>query len=253
MLNVVKLSGKSVASRTALRLAAERVAALPGATVVVHGGGTEISEWQERLDLPVRWHEGLRVTTPEALQITAMVLSGWMNKRVVQTFEDLGVPAVGLSGEDGSLLNARRSHDGAIGEVGEVVDVRPGAVHALLKAGFVPVVSPVSRGPDGAPLNVNADEAALHLTVALGAARVYLVSDVPGVVAEGGTIDALTPLEARGLLDEGVAVDGMAVKLRHALTAAEAGVEVSIGDASILQDFMAGTRVLGADVNVGVS
>jgi len=253
VLNVVKLSGKSVASQTALALAAARVAALPGSTVVVHGGGTEISAWQKRLDLPVAWHEGLRVTTPEGLQITAMVLSGWMNKRVVQAFEDLGVPAVGLSGEDGSLLNARRSHGGTIGEVGEVVDVRPAAVHTLLKAGFVPVVSPVSRGPEGGPLNVNADEAALHLAAALGARRIYLVSDVPGVLADGGAIDTLTAAKARTLLEDGVVVDGMAVKLRHALIAAEAGVEVAIGDASILEDFLAGTRVLGADLTVGTS
>ncbi len=253
MLNVVKLSGKSAANPAALRTAAVRVSALPGRTVVVHGGGAEISAWQRRLDLPVTWHEGLRVTTPESLQVTAMVLSGWMNKRVVQAFEDVGVPAVGISGEDGALLNARRAHGGSIGEVGEIVQVRPGAVHALLGAGFVPVVSPVSRGPEGTPLNVNADEAALSLAAALEAQRIYLVSDVPGVMVQERTVETLTPFEARTLLDDGIALDGMAVKLRQALVAANAGVEVAIGDAAILDDFCAGTRIFGADVTAGVS
>ncbi len=253
MLNVVKLSGRSAEDSGTLRATVERVAALPGRTVVVHGGGTEISAWQRRLDLPVTWHEGLRVTTSESLRVTAMVLSGWVNKRVVQAFEDAGVPAVGISGEDGSLLNARRAHGGAIGEVGEVVGVRPGAIHALVKAGFVPVVSPVSRGPEGSPLNVNADEAALWLAAALAARRIYLVSDVPGVVVGGRAVETLTPVEARALLAEGVARDGMAVKLRQALVAAEAGVEVAIGDASILENFTAGTRILGTDVTVEVA
>lgn len=253
MLNVVKLSGRSAEDPGALRATAGRVAALPGRTVVVHGGGAEISAWQKRLDLPVTWHEGLRVTTSESLRVTAMVLSGWMNKRVVQAFEDIGVPAVGISGEDGSLLNARRAHGGAIGEVGEVAEVRPGALHALLNAGFVPVVSPISRGPEGSPLNVNADEAALRLAAALGAERIFLVSDVPGVIVGGRAVETLTPVEARALLTDGVARDGMAVKLRHALVAAEAGVEVTIGDASILANSMAGTRILGPGVTVGIA
>ncbi len=246
MLSVVKLGGRCVADADALRATAEHVCRLHGDVVVVHGGGAEISAWQERLELPVVWHAGLRVTTVESLQVTSMVLSGWMNKRVVQAFEDAGVPAVGISGEDGSLLRARRALGGAIGEVGEVVDVRPDAVRALLAGGFVPVVSPVSRGPEGTPLNVNADEAALHLAVGLGAGRIYLISDVPGVVVGGRTVGTLLADEARALLDGGIAVDGMAVKLRKALVAVDAGVEVAIGGASLLEDFRSGTRVLGS-------
>ncbi len=253
MLSVVKLGGRSVANADTLARTAERVARLPGDVVVVHGGGAEISAWQERLDLQVSWHEGLRVTTPEGLKVTAMVLSGWMNKRVVQAFEDAGVPAVGISGEDGALLNARRALEGKIGEVGEVQEVRPGVVHALLRAGFVPVVSPVSRGPQGAPLNVNADEAALHLATALGAARIYLISDVPGVIVDGRTVETLAPEEARTLLREGVALDGMAVKLRQALVAADAGVDVAIGSSSLLDDFGSGTRVVGSEAPVEVA
>ena len=103
MLSVVKLGGGQVADAAGLARVVEAVQALPGRVVVVHGGGKAISDWQTRIDIPVAWHEGLRVTSPEGLQLTAMVLSGWMNKRVVQAFEDAGVPAAGISGEDGSL------------------------------------------------------------------------------------------------------------------------------------------------------
>lgn len=246
MLSVVKLGGRCAADADALRVTADHVSRLEGGVVVVHGGGAEISAWQRRLDLPVTWHDGLRVTTPEGLQVTAMVLSGWMNKRVVQALEAVGVPAVGISGEDGTLLRARRALAGRIGEVGEVVEVRPQVVRVLLEAGFVPVVSPVSRGPEGTPLNVNADEAALHLAAGLGARRIYLISDVPGVIVDGRTVQTLVPAEVRALLSGGVALDGMAVKLRQALVAAEAGVEVAIGDLSLLHDFGSGTRVLGS-------
>lgn len=252
MLSVVKLGGAQVRDARGLSEVVARVRALPGQTVVVHGGGAEISAWQDRLDLPVTWHEGLRVTTPLGLQLTAMVLSGWMNKRVVQAFEDAGVPAVGISGEDGSLIRADRAQGGALGEVGEVVQVRPDPLEALLSSGFLPVVSPVSRGPEGSPLNVNADEAALHVAAAMGADRIYLVSDVPGVMRDGEVLRELSPGQARGLLDDGVAQGGMRVKIRQALVAAGAGVEVAIGDASILDDFTAGTVLHGADEAAGV-
>jgi len=252
MLSVVKLGGVQVGDAHGLSAVAARVAALPGRRVVVHGGGAEISAWQERLELPVSWHDGLRVTSVEGVKLTAMVLSGWMNKRVVQAFEDAGVPAVGISGEDGSLLGAVRARDGALGEVGRVVDVRPRVVEALLGAGFLPVVSPVSRGPEGSPLNVNADEAALHLAAALGVDRIYLVSDVPGVLDGGRLLRHLTTAEAEALVEGGVATGGMAVKVRQALVAARAGVEVAIGDASILDDFRAGTVLHGVAERVRV-
>lgn len=252
MLSVVKLGGVQVGDAHGLSAVAARVAALPGRRVVVHGGGAEISAWQERLELPVSWHDGLRVTSVEGVKLTAMVLSGWMNKRVVQAFEDAGVPAVGISGEDGSLLGAVRARDGALGEVGRVVDVRPRVVDALLEAGFLPVVSPVSRGPEGSPLNVNADEAALHLAAALGADRIYLVSDVPGVLDRGRLLRELSTSEAEALVEDGVATGGMAVKVRQALVAATAGVEVAIGDAAILDDFRAGTVLHGVAERVRV-
>jgi acetylglutamate kinase len=246
VLNVVKLGGAAAADAEALLRTAGKIMALPGRSVVVHGGGAEISSWQERLGMPVTWRDGLRVTTAEGLKVTAMVLSGWVNKRIVQAFNDLGARSVGISGEDGCLLEATYAQGGALGEVGEIVRVTPDLVEALLAQEFLPVISPLSRGPHGAPLNVNADEAALHLAGSMGATRIYLISDVPGVQVDGSVMATLTPSGARRLIDDGVATGGMSVKLRQALIAADMGVDVAIGGPSLLDDVESGTRILGA-------
>jgi acetylglutamate kinase len=244
VLTVVKLGGAVASAPQELAAVAAEVRALSGARVVVHGGGAEISAWQERLGLVVEKQGGLRVTTPESMQVTAMVLSGWVNKRVVAALIDAGELAVGLSGEDGGLLRAARKDGGRLGEVGEITEVDPRAVRALLAAGMLPVVSPVSRGPAGAPLNVNADEAAIALANGLAATRLLLVSDVPGVLVDGAPLPRVTAAGAADLLRDQVVTGGMAVKVQQALTAARAGVEVRIGDGALLTDPKAGTRVV---------
>ena len=246
MLTVVKVGGAVAGAPQELAALAAAVQALPGARVVVHGGGAEISAWQERLGLVVEKRDGLRVTTPESMQVTAMVLSGWVNKRVVAALISAGELAVGLSGEDGALLCAERKDNGRLGEVGEIVHVNPRAVQALLGAGLLPVVSPVSRGPAGVPLNVNADEAAIALAVGLGATHLLLVSDVPGVLSDGARLERITADEAAELLRREVVTGGRAVKVKQALDAARAGVEVRIGDGALLTDTAAGTRVVPA-------
>ncbi|MBW3533782.1 MAG: acetylglutamate kinase [Gemmatimonadetes bacterium] len=246
MLTVVKVGGAAARDPAAVAELARSVASVAGASVVVHGGGPEISAWQDRLGLPVAWSEGLRITSPEAMQVTAMVLSGWINKRLVAALMDAGAGAVGVSGEDGGLLSAAHMDGGRLGEVGHVVEVRPALLRALLSSGFLPVVSPVSRGPGGRPLNVNADEAAACLAASLGARRLLLVSDVPGVVVDGVPEASLSPERAADLVDRGVIGGGMAVKVRQALVAAAEGVEVCIGDERILDDPAAGTRILAA-------
>jgi acetylglutamate kinase len=130
--------------------------------------------------------------------------------------------------------------------VGEIVEVEPRPVRALLDAGMLPVVSPVSRGPAGAPLNVNADEAAIALAVGLGADRLLLVSDVPGVLVGGAPLERITADGAADLLRREIVQGGMAVKVKQALVAARAGVEVRIGDHALLTDDAAGTRVVPA-------
>jgi acetylglutamate kinase len=155
--------------------------------VVVHGGGPQISEHLDRLGIPSTFAGGLRVTTPETMGVVRMVLTGQVNRDLVGLVNRHGPFAVGMSGEDANLLTATRARatvDGAavdIGQVGEIAAVDPGAVRALLADGRIPVISSVARGDGGEIYNVNADTAAAAVAVALGAAKLVLLTDVAGL------------------------------------------------------------------------
>jgi len=233
VLTVVKIGGAWLESGPALENF-RVLAGFPGDLVVVHGGGKEISRWLDRVGVPVEWADGLRVTRGDGLQVTAMVLSGWVNKRVASALDQAGRPALGISGEDGGLLAAVPLDPIRLGDVGTVRNVDPMPVRALLEGGFTPVISPVSRGPEGRPLNVNADEAAIALARHLRADRLLLLSDVPGVLADGALLPTLNESEAEDLAGRGIISGGMKVKVTQALSAAAAGVEVRIGDEGLL-------------------
>mgnify|MGYP001204230492 CR=1 FL=1 len=247
MLTVVKIGGawlESGAEETAFR----ELAKLSGDLVVVHGGGHEISRWLKRAGIEAEWVDGLRVTRGDTLQLTVMVLSGWVNKRVVESLSRAGRPSVGISGEDGGLLLADAVDVERLGEVGRVTRVSPEVIHALLQRGFTPVISPVSQGPDGHALNVNADEAAIPITLGVGADRLLLLSDVPGVLADGELVETLNRERADLLIRSGELAGGMLVKVVQALEAAHAGVEVRIGDARLLSGG-SGTRIIGSELS----
>lgn len=243
-LRVVKVGGSASADPVWIRAFAEAAAQSLGRLVIVHGGGPEITELSGRLGVPVVWREGLRVTTPEALDVASMVLSGRVNKRIVSALIGAGVDAVGLSGEDGGLVRAAVAAEGELGRVGVVTEVRVGLINALLSNHLTPVISPVSRGPDGQPLNVNADEVAAAVARALGAEELVCLTDVAAVLDNGVPRSELTGAEAAYLVASGVATGGMAVKLRAACAALEAGVPgVRIGGLEVLAEPHAGTRV----------
>ena len=157
--------------------------------VVVHGGGPQISAMLDRLGIESEFRGGLRVTTPEAMDVVRMVLTGQVSRELVALLNAHGPHAVGLSGEDGGLLRARRRTalvDGEqvdVGLVGDVVEVNPGAVLDLLAAGRIPVVSTVAPDIDDPSqvLNVNADTAAAALAIALGARKLIVLTDVEGL------------------------------------------------------------------------
>jgi acetylglutamate kinase len=190
---VIKYGGNAMTS-PALRAAfAEDVVFLRYAgirVVVVHGGGPQITAHLDRLGVESVFTGGLRVTTPETMQIVRMVLVGQVNRDVVGLINDHGPFAVGLSGEDANLFTARRRPalvDGReidIGLVGDVVEVAPAPVEALLDTGKVPVIASVARGVDRDVYNVNADTAAAALAVALGAAKLVVLTDVEGLYAD---------------------------------------------------------------------
>jgi len=189
---VIKFGGHAMADEALCFAFAQDVVFLRYAglrPVVVHGGGPQISEHLGRLGIPTTFAAGLRVTTPETMDVVRMVLTGQVNRDVVGQINRHGPFAVGMSGEDANLLTATRALatvDGAqvdIGQVGEIRTVDPGAVLALIADGRIPVISSVARGAAGEIFNVNADTAAAAIAVALGAAKLILLTDVAGLYA----------------------------------------------------------------------
>ena len=158
--------------------------------MIVHGGGPQITEHLARLGIESEFRGGLRVTTPETVMIVRMVLTGHVNAEIVNLLNDHGSFAIGLSGEDASLLTAERRGavvDGEhvdIGQVGDVVEVDPSAMLALIDAGRIPVIATVARGRDGLTYNVNADTAAAAIAVGLGAEKLIVLTDVEGLYAD---------------------------------------------------------------------
>jgi acetylglutamate kinase len=241
---VVKVGGNRAEDAGWMREVAEAIAAAPVPTVLVHGGGREVSELQRALGVEPEWRDGLRVTTPRTLEILRMVLSGAVNKRWVAALLAAGRDAIGVSGEDGGLLRARVSRGGALGRTGELESVRVALLHGWIADGVTPVLSPVSRGADGGALNVNADDAAAGIAAALGAAELLFVSDVAAVRGGGRALEALDAGGVEALLASGEASDGMRPKLRAALAARSAGAgAVRIGAVEMLTDPSAGTRI----------
>lgn len=209
--------------------------------IIVHGGGPEVSALSERLGIEVKWQEGRRVTTPEALDVAAMVLSGRINKRIVRALRVAEVPALGISGEDG-VVEAVLAQGGQLGRVGAVAQVNTPLLKQLLDAGLVPVISPISADQSGESLNINADEVATAVAAAVGAAELLFLTDVPAVRDEGGNRAQLDGEEALDLVQRGVASGGMAVKLRAAVAALRASVgRVRVGGLEMMNNPAAGT------------
>ncbi len=232
---VIKYGGHAMADE-ALRLAfAQDLVFLRYAglrPVVVHGGGPQITEHLDRLGVESAFTAGLRVTTPEAMEVVRMVLSGKVNKDIVGLINRHGPFAVGISGQDASTFTAIRKAaivDGEpvdIGLVGEIVATSPGVIEALLADGRIPVVSSVAGGEDGEVYNVNADTAAAALAVALGAAKLVVLTDVAGLYRDwpssADVISQLTAGELERLLP-GLSA-GMIPKMEACLTAVRGGV-----------------------------
>lgn len=231
---VIKVGGRPQQDpRLVVALAAAWHAA-PGSLVIVHGGGDEVGALQRLYGVESRFVGGRRVTSALDLEIIRMALSGSANKRLVAALVGAGVPAVGLSGEDAGLLRAAPLDVDQFGWAGSPTRVDTTLLHVLLQGGYLPVLSPVSRGDESAgsaTLNVNGDDAAAAIASALGAVELLLVSDVEGVRVDGVTVAQLDDAEARALVASGVAAGGMGAKLESALVALGGGVErVRISD-----------------------
>ncbi|MGG7464342.1 MULTISPECIES: acetylglutamate kinase [unclassified Plantibacter] len=234
---VVKFGGNAMVSEELAQAFAEDMVYLRYAglrPVVVHGGGPQISAMLERLDIHSEFRAGYRVTTPEAMNVVRMVLTGQVNPELVGRINEHGPLAAGLSGEDAGLFGARRRSvvvDGEtvdIGLVGDVVEVDPSSVEAYLASGNIPVVSSIAPDLDhpGQTLNVNADSAAAALAVALGAAKLVILTDVAGLYSDWpnreSLVSQITTTELRELLPS--LESGMIPKMRACLDAVDGGV-----------------------------
>jgi acetylglutamate kinase len=240
---VIKVGGRPQRdpALVAALVAAQR--AHTGALVVMHGGGDEVGALQRLYGVDAQFVGGRRLTSALDLDLIRMALSGAANKRLVSALVSAGVQAVGLSGEDAGLLRATALDLDRYGYVGTPAAVHVALLHLLLDAGYLPVLSPVSRGEGETPtLNVNGDDAAAAVAVALGASELLLVSDVEGVRVRHATVAALGEDDARALVASGEVGGGMAAKLEAALAALEGGVErVRISDIAAIESVDRGT------------
>lgn len=196
--------------------------------VIVHGGGPEVSKAMERLGQEVSFIDGLRVTSSENLKVAEMVLSGTINKEIITHLNTFGGKAVGVSGKDGLLIEARKKqHDGGVdlGYVGEIESVNPELLLVLLKQGFLPVVSPIGLGKDGTTYNINADTTASRIAVSLHAYKIIFMTDVDGVLVHGKLRGQLSVNEAENLIKQNVISGGMAPKIDAGLYCINNGVE----------------------------
>lgn len=195
--------------------------------VVVHGGGPEITSFMDRLGMPVQFHDGLRVTSDEAMDVVKMVLVGKVNKELVSAINAHGRYAVGVSGEDGNTVTAAM-RDERLGRVGDVTGVDTTVLDNLIEDGFIPVVATVAAGDDGGSFNVNADVVAGRIAGALGADKCIFLTDVDGLYRDfedkSSLISALTPQAAKEMVSAGKLEGGMVPKVSACVTALEAGV-----------------------------
>jgi acetylglutamate kinase len=229
---VVKLGGAAI-DKALDRALAQDVLLLKSVgvrCVLVHGGGPQVDEMMRKLGKQPEFRDGLRVTDEETLDIVRTVLVGKVNRDLVATInrESPGDPvAVGVSGEDGGLL-VTTPRDPALGFVGDVAYVRAGRLQGLLEQGLAPVVSTVGADPSGQPYNINADEAAMAIAVAMGAEKIVYLTAAPGLLEdpkdESTLIQRLTSAELRERISHESVSKGMIPKLRACADAVDGGV-----------------------------
>ena len=237
--------------------------------VVVHGGGPRIKALLERLGKTSEFIDGMRVTDGETMDVVEMVLGGLVNKEIVNLLNHQGGRAVGLTGKDGALIDARRltltrRRPGLeapevvdIGQVGEIASIDTSVVDMLVNADFIPVIAPIGADREGRSYNINADVVAGRLAEALGAEKLILLTNTPGVLdSDGALLSALGIDEAQRLIERGTISEGMLPKVRCAVAAVQAGVRTAtITDGrvehavllEVLTDAGVGTQVRGPE------
>lgn len=205
--------------------------------VVVHGGGPQIGSMLERLGIESRFVDGMRVTDTETMDVVSMVLGGLVNKEIVELVNRHGGLAVGLTGKDGKLINASKlsveqpspdlesSEIIDIGHVGKVDSINVGLLHSLQESGIIPVIAPIGTGSDGTTYNINADLVAGKVAELMGAEKLMLLTNVPGVKGSNGEVlTGLSAAKVDELIADGTISGGMLPKVACALDSVKAGV-----------------------------
>ena len=206
--------------------------------IIVHGGGPQIGQLLDRLSIESRFVNGLRVTDADTMDVVQMVLGGLVNQEIVSLLNTHGGKAVGVTGKDGSLLQARKlppqqdfdNRENAseiidIGHVGEITHVDTDLLTTLTSSAFIPVIAPIGVGPDGESYNINADTVAGAVACAIQAEKLMLLTNTPGILdKEQKTIPTMTNQQANKLIEEGVISAGMLPKVQCALDAVRSGV-----------------------------
>ncbi len=229
---VVKFGGNAMGDEAAMAEFARDIVLMRQVgmnPVVVHGGGPMINDLLKRLDIKSEFIRGKRVTDQATVEVVEMVLSGLVNKRIVQAINDQGGRAVGISGKDDDLMVCE-ADDPELGFVGRPVEMNVEVLSDLYNAGIIPVVAPVATGSnDNETFNVNGDTAAGAIAGALKADRLLLLTDVAGVKdANGEVVTAMTPKQVREMIASGVISGGMIPKVETALKAVEEGVRAAV-------------------------
>ena len=241
---VVKYGGHAMGDRQAARDFADDVVLMKAVginPVVVHGGGPQIGAMLKKLGVETRFVDGLRVTDGETAKVAEMVLSGAINKEIVSWIAAAGGKAVGISGKDGGFVTAekveRTTRDPEsniervvdLGFVGEPKAVDRTILDTISAAGMIPVVAPIGVGADGHTYNINADTMAGAIAAALAADRLFLLTDVSGVLdKDGSLVTDLDPAKIKALRADGTVTGGMIPKLETCITAVEGGVEAAV-------------------------
>jgi acetylglutamate kinase len=199
--------------------------------IVVHGGGPEINTWLGKLNIEPQFKDGLRVTDAETMDVVEMVLVGRVNKELVSLIDQAGGSAVGLCGKDGNLITARPQGNEGIGFVGEVAAVNTDLLEVLVEKGYVPVVSSVAADETGQAYNINADTVAGEIAAAMGAEKLILLTDTPGILRDyhdpSTLIYKLDLTTARGLIDDGTVSGGMIPKVSCCIRSLAQGVRAA--------------------------
>ncbi len=228
---VIKLGGHAMSSPEAMASFARDVLMMKQCNlhpVIVHGGGPIINEMLQKLNIKTEFKDGKRVSNAATVEVVEMVLSGKVNKTIVQAINQQGGHAVGISGKDADLLMCKQA-SGDLGLVGEPVAVNAKVIKTLFNDGFIPVIAPLGAGPNGETFNVNGDTAAGAIAAGLNADRLLLLTDVDGVKdSDGDVLTELTADQVIKMTRDGVISGGMIPKTQTALDAVKGGVRAVV-------------------------